>query len=462
MRDYRFWGLGVIATLLISNSTYAQSIRWLGNLQSDRRSIAYDVSADGQVVVGVSAQPGPARAFRWTPQTGMQELPIPLIDFAVGSAVSADGQVAVGYNFFSAYRWTALDGAQRVFGLTFAWDVSANGSVIVGRSNNRAFRWTVQTGAQMLPTDPLGAYYAEASGVSADGSVVVGGMLNQNGYRVFRWTAQTGVQDLGTLLGYSSYSSSLEGGVAVSADGQVVVGTVYNPNQSIPYRAFRWTAQTGMQDIGRLSNNPNSFAYDVSGDGSIIVGVSGTSAFRWTANGGMEDLNQTYASLLTNGSALYSAYAISPDGRYIVGWGFNTARWGEEAFLLDTAPPPVWDETVDGGGDAGSLPNTAQAVSSPNRTPCVDAVTEITGIGEDENDVDMFIICITDPENFTAAIEYYDGSSAQPWLFRCDGTGVAQGAFAQYRVDNSTGCLTGLQAGRHLSVSSFALRKSTL
>jgi hypothetical protein len=42
-------------------------------------------------------------------------------------------------------------------------------------------------------------------------------------------------------------------------------------------------------------------------------------AFRWTAAGGMEDLNITYAHLLTDGSELYGANAISPDGRYIVG-----------------------------------------------------------------------------------------------------------------------------------------------
>jgi hypothetical protein len=30
------------------------------------------------------------------------------------------------------------------------------------------------------------------------------------------------------------------------------------------------------------------------------------------------------------------ATAISPDGRYIVGWGYNAATGRDEAFLLDT------------------------------------------------------------------------------------------------------------------------------
>ncbi|MFN7019563.1 MAG: PEP-CTERM sorting domain-containing protein [Fimbriimonadales bacterium] len=55
----------------------------------------------------------------------------------------------------------------------------------------------------------------------------------------------------------------------------------------------------------------------------------------------MEDLNITYAALLTNGSVLVEAYAISPDGRYIVGVGINAATGRIEGFLLDTVPEPA-------------------------------------------------------------------------------------------------------------------------
>jgi probable HAF family extracellular repeat protein len=79
-------------------------------------------------------------------------------------------------------------------------------------------------------------------------------------------------------------------------------------------------------------------------DGAVVVGwaenaVKQRRAFRWTASRGMEDLNTTYASLLTNGSTLIEAYAISPDGRYIVGRGYNAATGRFEAFLLDTGFP---------------------------------------------------------------------------------------------------------------------------
>ena len=91
--------------------------------------------------------------------------------------------------------------------------------------------------------------------------------------------------------------------------------------------------------LGTLGGD-RSEAYGVSADGSVVVGrafnaAGQNRAFRWTQAGGMEDLNQTYASLLA-GSRLSWAFAISPDGRYIVGAGFNAATSGIEAFLLDT------------------------------------------------------------------------------------------------------------------------------
>jgi probable HAF family extracellular repeat protein len=180
----------------------------------------------------------------------------------------------------------------------------------------------------------LGGGESEAYGVSADGSVVVGRAANAAGYqRAFRWRAAGGMQDLGTLGGDESVA------YGVSADGSVVVG--WAENAAGQRRAFRWTAAGGMRSLGSLPGCDQSWAFGVSADGSVVVGWAYNAAglpraFRWTASGGMEDLNTTYANLLTNGSVLYSANAISPDGRYIVGKGYNAATGRIEAFLLDT------------------------------------------------------------------------------------------------------------------------------
>jgi probable HAF family extracellular repeat protein len=114
-----------------------------------------------------------------------------------------------------------------------------------------------------------------------------------------------------------------------------------------------------MQDLGTLGGR-ESVAYGVSADGSVVVGWAQNAAghgraVRWTASGGMEDLNTTYASLLTYGSVLREARAISPDGRYIVGWGYNAATNRTEAFLLDTGFPRRGDVDRNGCVDDADL-----------------------------------------------------------------------------------------------------------
>ncbi|CUU02350.1 probable extracellular repeat, HAF family, partial [Armatimonadetes bacterium GBS] len=126
----------------------------------------------------------------------------------------------------------------------------------------------------------------------------------------------------------------------VSADGSVVVGMAKNASGN--WHASRWTQTGGMVDLGTLGG-VQSWARSVSADGEVVVGWAWNAsnqlrAFRWTQAGGMEDLNLTYASQLSPGSYLEHADAISPDGRYILGKGYNVATRRWEAFLLDTGP----------------------------------------------------------------------------------------------------------------------------
>jgi probable HAF family extracellular repeat protein len=212
-----------------------------------------------------------------------------------------------------------------------------DGSVVVGYAYNAtgqplAFRWTPSGGMQDLGT--LGGRWSWAFGVSADGAVVVGVAENAAGRRrAFRWTEE-GMQDLGTLGGYESEARG------ISPDGQVVVGVAHNAAGW--FRAFRWTEE-GMQDLGTLGGR-ESYAHSVSADGAVVVGLAQNAegrrcAFRWMLSRGMEDLSITYAHLLTPGSYLIAARSISPDGRYIVGYGYNATTERIEAYLLDTGFP---------------------------------------------------------------------------------------------------------------------------
>jgi probable HAF family extracellular repeat protein len=346
-RRWRALWLAWVVVAWAALPSQAQQLIWLGTL-GGYWSSAFSVSADGSVVVGWAQDTaGKVRAFRWTAAGGMQDLgTLPGGGESRPYAVSADGAVVVGWAENAAgqeraFRWTAAGGMEDLGTLggsgSAAFGVSADGSVVVGVAENaagqeRAFRWTATGGMENLGT--LGGSESAATGVSADGSVVVGSARNAAGQeRAFRWTATGGMEDLGTLPGGDRSEA-----FGVSADGSVVVGRAYNAAGQ--ERAFRWTAAGGMQDLGTLGGDW-SWAFGVSADGSVVVGWAHDAAgqwraYRWTVAGGMEDLNITYAHLLTNGSVLELAGAISPDGRYIVGYGYNAATERIEAYLLDT------------------------------------------------------------------------------------------------------------------------------
>ncbi|HUT30057.1 MAG TPA: hypothetical protein VMX13_09720 [Sedimentisphaerales bacterium] len=159
--------------------------------------------------------------------------------------------------------------------------------------------------------------------ISGNGSVVVGRSHSASGYRAFRWTASGGMQDLGDLPGGASESSAW----AVSADGLVAVGWSYSASG---FEAFRWTAGTAMQGLGYLPGGSSfSMAIGTSADGSVVVGgsdaPSGYQAFRWTQSEGMVSLEDPPGSIFP-----MEATDVSADGAVVVGKGISVS--GAEAF----------------------------------------------------------------------------------------------------------------------------------
>jgi probable HAF family extracellular repeat protein len=167
--------------------------------------------------------------------------------------------------------------------------------------------------------------FSDATGVSANGAVVVGTSYGASGIEAFRWTADDGMVGLGDLPGGVSSSSAL----AISADGRVIVGR--SSSSAANNEAFRWTAEDGLVDLGHLPNVlASSIAYATSGNGGVVVGgsntLTGEAAFLWTAETGMVDLEGYLVSKGVTGLdhwILTRATGISNDGRTIVGWGEN-------------------------------------------------------------------------------------------------------------------------------------------
>jgi hypothetical protein len=110
---------------------------------------------------------------------------------------------------------------------------------------------------------------------------------------------------------------------------------------------------------GHTGRRFERWRYGVSADGRVVVGEAQDFgqiyAFRWSAENGAQNLNTVYANLLTTGSALWHATAVSPDGRYIVGFGRNGATGRREAFLLDTGFPLSGDVDRSGCVDDADL-----------------------------------------------------------------------------------------------------------
>jgi probable HAF family extracellular repeat protein len=174
------------------------------------------------------------------------------------------------------------------FGGTFlvssvATGISPDGSVVVGTSVGDAFRWTDADG--MIPFGTEGQAWDASEWDDSDpaGNVIVG-FTQEGPTQAFRWLEalpDDGVRGLGDLLGTGLASLAF----GVSADGSVVVGTNHATDPitgAKGFRAFWWNAGedglTGTLDdrtvaLGDLPRGDfDSWAFDVSADGSIVVG----------------------------------------------------------------------------------------------------------------------------------------------------------------------------------------------
>ena len=139
-------------------------------------------------------------------------------------------------------------------------------------------------------------------------------------------TKRASFQGLGDLPGGTFSSTAYD----VSADGSTVVGSSRIIGKYEPFpgeiiteetsEAFRWTQEDGMQGLGDLPGGTfSSGATKVSADGSIVVGGSSSfgfrgKPFRWTQQGGMEML----AGIVEQGQS-YFVSGLSADGSIVVG-----------------------------------------------------------------------------------------------------------------------------------------------
>ena len=152
---------------------------------------------------------------------------------------------------------------------------------------------------------------------------------------------------------------------SVSANGQWIGGYGDYANNGQPWI---WSDSTGVINLGQLPNTGTGYVSGMSADASVVVGWfdgelwgDPQTPFIWTAAGGMQDLNAYMTNVLgiTLGDEPASvASCISPDGKYVAGYGMNVADFSLFAYRLDL------------GSSAGirSITATSALVAYPNPT----------------------------------------------------------------------------------------------
>jgi len=155
------------------------------------------------------------------------------------------------------------------------------------------------------PDTPVG-------GMSADGKIVVGSRSNFG--PAFRWTAESGVVDIG---GAGPRTRISRDGKTIVSDAKDAQGVVC---AAIWESGTRWRTLGGVPN-GNVMDGNLSHGHDVSADGSVVVGLAwikggGAHAYRWDQQNGMVDLG----SLQGESSR---ANAVSADGNIVVGWDEN-------------------------------------------------------------------------------------------------------------------------------------------
>lgn len=174
-------------------------------------------------------------------------------------------------------------------------------------------------------------------GVSPDGKVAVGSAMNGS-FGAIRWTPETGNVPLGMSSGELLGSGG--GYSRMSDDGNYVCSSTVNADTTL-VAPGRWVKGVGWQTLPQPSNGSSGGTdghlgspYDISGDGSTVVGLfwSNTGrgrAFKWTAAAGSVDLGGQ------GSDSSARANVTNQDGSVVGGWSAHPVTY--------TWQPTVWE-----------------------------------------------------------------------------------------------------------------------
>jgi uncharacterized membrane protein len=223
-----------------------------------------------------------------------------------------------------------------------------------------------QASAQVSATfefifDPINGDTAySANDMSPDGRWVVGTMDLDGDFfpdAGYRWDR---VNDVFTIIESTGTGSGTGTVNSISDDGSVVLGNI--PEGETSHTAGIWTDEDGWVSIGALPNAGTcpgrSSSYEISGDGTIAVGLSwdGCSGrgFKWTQATGMQELEVlgsggNRASVMSADGSVIAGFARATVGRTPAVWDGNTLA----GMLVD--PSGEFEGEITGISDDGSV-----------------------------------------------------------------------------------------------------------
>jgi len=237
--------------IVVGSYSYANSdeprgmgVRWVGLAGTaegvffpESRASIWTVSGSGMQTGGQVSRDSGLTALLWDGENPPSELECNAGASTFVSSLSFDGSVTFGRIGSSPAVWstalgqcTPLEGFENPGGIV---DCSSDGQVAVGwrtrtlATDSEAVRWT-PAGTVALPARP-DRPWMQATGVSADGRVVVGRHnygAPFSGSGAFIWDAHFGTRDLGRVIAEQLGRTPIPLGFAlgISPDGRTVVG----------------------------------------------------------------------------------------------------------------------------------------------------------------------------------------------------------------------------------------------
>lgn len=321
---------------------------------------AWDLTSTPLTVVGDNTVFGAYRPWRWSQPDGAWLGP----QGFRALRVSSDGLVSAGNTSAGGYVQAFGQAAEVVLpvvgGYARTQSLSADGNsglfdIYRTSAPLETLLWSRSEGLTPLPPPPGYNEFAGIWASDANDEVLGNAYFNSGSPRAFRWSPASGW----TLVFPQISSTTITG---VSRNGHSIAAQGVSAFNS---ESFVWSEESGMQVVTPPDDYESVRLWSVSNDGAVGVGMATTYELMtdviWVRGHGTFLPQEWLAHEGISGFTLGSLSAISPDGQWVAGNGYD----GPERFiaLIRVLPPCPADFNLNGTADFFDYLDFADAFS---------------------------------------------------------------------------------------------------